>query len=194
MGRDYDHVGLLLCDDLVDILLDEGDQVLELHPRPEAFRKPSGDIRIVVTEDGYLQSVAFNDRIQREIRLSVVVADGVSGQEGNLVGLHIPGNPVINGMPGLDVVVAEDHGVIFHVFGHTRIYVGSDRVHIIEIVCGIVPLEDVSGIQKDHILLSCVSPDAVHHILHTVEGLLDIPSYIGRIEESTVDVVGSKEP
>ena len=57
-------------------------------------------------------------------------------------------------MSGLDVVVAKDHSVISHVFGYPRIDVRGQGVHIIEIICRVVTLNDVAGVHQYDVLIT----------------------------------------
>ena len=77
----YDKVRFLLGDYHSDVLLDKRYQALELHPAPQSLGKPSGDIGVVISENSYLKAVAFHNRIDREISLSVIITHSVTGQE-----------------------------------------------------------------------------------------------------------------
>ena len=75
------HVRTLLGADPVHILLDHVHDRLEMHPAPEALREPSLHIGIGIAQDSHLQPSFPNDLVRLEIRLPVVVPDGIGGQE-----------------------------------------------------------------------------------------------------------------
>ena len=90
-------------------------------------------------------------------------------------------------------MISESDCIIAHVLGHTGIHVRSHSVNVIEVICRIVPLEDVSSIDQDHVFLSDGSPYAVHGPLDSHQGLLHVTSDICRVEKSSVDIVGRQD-
>ena len=132
------------------------------------------------------------DGICPEIGLPVGGADGVPGEEGDAGSFQVRSDPVVAGMAGLDVVVACHHGVIFHVRCHPGVDVRRHRVHIIEIVGGVVALEYVSGIDQYDVLLSDGPADAVHDILHCIKRSLHAVPDVGGVEVGAMDVVGGE--
>ena len=152
-GHDH-NMRLLLGDHLIHILPHQRDQALELHTAPESLRKPPGDVGVVITEHGYLETLSFEDGIDREIPLSVVVTDSVTREKRDTFSLHVPNQTVIYRMSGLDVVVAKDHGIISHIFGYPRINVRGQGVHIVEIVSRVITLNNVAGVHQYDVLIT----------------------------------------
>ena len=66
-------------------------------------------------------------------------------------------------------------------------------IDIIEIVGGIVPLEDIPGIDQDDPVGSLHSPDAVNGQVDGIQGLGQPVARIGRVEIVSMDVIGRKE-
>ena len=162
MDRDYHHIRFLLRDYLVYVLLDKREKVFELHPAPEPFGEPVAYVGVVESKYRDPDAPALKDGIHAEIRLPVVVPYGIPREERNPVGLEVARHSVIYLMACLDVVVSHCHGIISHVLRHPWIDMGSDGVHIVEVICRIVSLEDVPCIDQYDILLPNRGPDAVH--------------------------------
>jgi hypothetical protein len=90
-------------------------------------------------------------------------------------------------------MVAKDNGIVTHVFCHAGIDMRGYGVHIIIVICSIVSLEDVSGIDEDHILLSGCVTDTVDGPFDGIKGLLNVVAHIGRIEEGSMNVIGCED-
>ena len=81
MHRNHHHVRMFLGLDLVHILLDDLHDGLEMHPAPETFRKPSLHIGVGIAQDGDLQASSLHNLVRLEIRLAIVIPDGIGRQE-----------------------------------------------------------------------------------------------------------------
>ena len=179
MDGDNDGLGLLLRDDRVHFLLDEGNQVLEMHPAPDALVQPRLHVRIGEAKDGDFQSPALHHRIDREIRLAVVIPDGIARQEGNPVRLELRGDAVIHPVARLDVMVAHCDRVVAHVLDQARIDMRGQRIDVVEIIGGVVPLQAVAGIHEEDMVRPDRSSDTVHTILGGEQGLGGVRPDVG---------------
>ncbi len=161
--RQHDqHVGPLLGADAVHPLLRAGDQRVEADAAPDGLRQPGLHVGIGQAEHGHFHAAAAEDLVGREIRLAVVRADGIGPQEGDAARSELGRDLVIDGVAGLDVVVAHGHGVILHVGKQRDEGMLAFRVDIIEIIGRVVALQAVAGIQQEHVLLPDGPAEAVH--------------------------------
>ena len=91
-------------------------------------------------------------------------------------------------MSGLDVVVAQGHGIVAHTGCNAGIDVFAFSIHKIVIVGGIVALKDVSGVEKQHIFAAAGLPETVHIALHRHEGVLLAGRGVGVVEKAAVNI------
>ena len=131
----------------------------ELHSFPEQRRKPALYVRIGEPYYGDLESMTPERDIFLKIWLSIVSTQGIRSKKRHLHGLD---QPVINSMSGLDVMISHNYRIITYCFHHTGEQMLGFRIYIIIIVCRIVTLKTVPGIDEDHIFLSIGDTDAVH--------------------------------
>ena len=189
----YDKVRFLLGDYHIDVLLDKRYQALELHPAPQSLGKPSGDIGVVISENSYLKAVAFHNRIDREISLSVIITHSVTGQERYSLRFHLLREPVINRMTGLYIMVAQDNRVVSHIFGQARINMRTQGVDIVEIICRVISLDDISRVNEQHIFRAFSFPDTVHYIFNPIKRLLHIATHICGVEKSAMNIIRGQQ-
>ena len=164
-----------------------------MHPAPDALVQPRLHVRIGEAEDGDFQSPALHHRIDGEIRLSVVIPDGIARQEGNPVRLELRGDAVIHPVARLDVMVAHCDRVVAHVLDQARIDMRGQRIDVVEIIGGVVPLQAVAGIHEEDMVRPDRSSDTVHTILGGEQGLGGVRPDVGRVEIAAMDVVGGQE-
>ena len=104
---------------------------------------------------------------------------------------EFPADAVVDIVPGLNVVVAHNDGVVTQVVGDARHQVGRIDVHIIVIVSGIVALQVVAYIDQDG-----VDAPVAHflqvgrHVGH--RGAVHLVVHVRRIEVGAVDVGGGQ--
>ena len=96
-------------------------------------------------------------------------------------------------MACLDVVVSKRDGVIAHVIHETGEKMDRARVYVVVVVCRIVSLEAVAGIDQQHVFRSVSLPDTVHLGIDSHYGFSDIPVSVGRIEPCSMDIVRSHQ-
>ena len=101
------------------------------------------------TYDGDVESMSLECDIFLEIRLSVIVADGICRKKRHL---HSPDHTVVNRMTGLNVMISDYDGIISHMLDHTGVNMFRCGIDIIVIISGIISLEAIADIDKDHIL------------------------------------------
>ena len=188
-----DDLRLLLGPDGIHRLLDTRNKGFEGDAAPDAFGQPVLHIRVGEAEDGNLQPVAFQDCIFREIRASVAVFAGIPCQEGDSGGLHFAGDAVIDRMSRFNVVVAYRDGIVPHVGGHPRVHVRLRGIHVVEIVGGIVPLEDVTGIDQNDVFLTRGRTYAIHAPCYGHQRFAGFGRRVGGIEIGSVYVVGGEQ-
>ena len=186
------HVRLFFRPDGVHIGLDLVHDRLEMHPAPEFLREPGLHIRIRVTQDGHLQARPLDDLVGREIRLAVIVPDGIRRQEIDPGLLEIRRHAVVHRMARLDVVIAHGHRVIAHIRHQAREQVRRQRIDIVVVIRRIVALEAVASVDEEDILRPVRRPDAVHIILHRHQRRPRPAVHIGGVEPRPVDIVGGK--
>ena len=193
MHHHHHHVRALFRADPVHILLDDLHDGLEMHPAPDFLLEPGLHIGIGITQDGHLQTALLHHLIRLEIRLSVVVPDGIGRQEIDSVLLQVRRDTVIHRMSRLDVVVAHRDGVILHVRHQPREQVRRNRVDVVEIVRCIVPLQAVARVDEEHVLRAVRRPDAVHIMVDRQQRRPGPAVHIRGVEPSPVDIVRGKD-
>ena len=186
------HVRAFLFPHIVHIFLDLADDGLEVHAAPDFFGEPGFDVGVVVADDGYLQPGLFHHFIEREVRLAVVVADGVAGHERGAGLDQVFLHAVVNRMPGLDVVVAHGDGVVLHVGHQPGEQVRGQGVYVIIVVGGVVSLQAVAGVHQKDILRPVRRAHAVYVVVHGKKGVPGAPSHISGVEPGAVHIVGGQ--
>ena len=185
----YNHqMGLLLGPHPVHIRLHAFHQVHEMHPIPYFPGQPGLDIRVRISQHSHSQPASFDNRVRLEIRLAVVVAYGVRCQIRNL---QLFFEAVIYFVSRLYVVVADDEGVIFHIFDHTAGQMTAFRVHVVVVIYGIVALQQVADVEKHNIVFALFGPRPVHICADGEQGFAGSVAYVKGVEEAAVDVVCS---
>ena len=192
MHHHHHHVRMLLGLDTVHIGLDHVHDGHEVHPAPEFLREPRLHVRVRIAQYGHFQARLPDDLVGLEIRLAIVIPDGVGRQEVDAGLLQVRRHAVIHRMPRLDIVVAHGDGVIAHVLRHPRKKVRSDRIDIVEVIGRVVPLQAVTCVDKEHILSPVRRTDAVHIMLHRHQRRTRPVVHIRRIEPRTMHIVGGK--
>ena len=193
MHHHHHHVRTLFRADPVHILLDDLHDGLEMHPAPDFFLEPGFHVGIGITQDGNLQTAPLHHLVRLEIGLSVVVPDGVGGQEIHPVRLQVRRDAVIHRMSRLDVVVAHRDGIVLHVRHQPREQVRRNRVDVIEIVGGVVPLQAVARIDEEYVLRAVRRPDAVHIMVDRQQRRPGPAVHIRGVEPSPMDIVRGKD-
>ena len=151
MGRNYDDVGFFLCSDTIDNFLGIRHQRPEFHSLPEKRRQPALDIGIGETDYCNVQSMSLQSHIFLEIRFAVICPDGICRKKRYI---HGPVYPVIYRMSGLYIMIAYNDCIIIHFFHNPGKKMLGCGVNIIEIICGIVSLQTITGIDKNYIILA----------------------------------------
>ena len=186
----YNYIRMLLGAYLVYIDLDKLGDGHKVHTAPEFLGEPGLDIGVVIADDGNPQAGFFHHLVQREIGLPVVVADGIARQERRANPLEVRRHAVVHLVAGFNVVVAHGDGVVLHVFQQAREQVRRERVDIVEVVGGVVPLEAVAGVYQEDIPKAVGRTDTVDVIVHGKERLAHLAVYVGGVEPGAVYVVG----
>ena len=95
-------------------------------------------------------------------------------------------------MASLYVVITPHHGIVFHIVKDAREKMGREGVYIVVIVCGVVTLQAVSGINEKDIILAIGLTYTVYVRVDGAKGILDPAAYVGGIKPGAVDVVGGE--
>ena len=190
----YDRMRMLLCNHLVHVLLHYRNQGLELDAGPETFVEPCADVRIGVSENSHLEPVLLQDCGDREIPPAFLTGlESIASEERNPLGIQLPGNPVIHRMTGLDIVIADRNRLVAHIGDEAGEQVRGEGVYIIVIICRIVPLEAVPGIDQKHIVLTERVAELRHVRIDRHQGGLHRAANISRVEPASVYVIGRQE-
>ena len=191
-GHDH-HLGMLPGDDRIHIFLHQRDQRQEIQAFPQALIQPALHVGVVVTQHRHFQARFMEHCIGLEIRLPGRRIDHVAAQERDACRLDVRRDPVIDPVPGLDVVVASHDGIIAQMGHQTGIDVRRDRIHVVEIIGRIVALQEVARVQQQHIVLPDGIADAVRIVFERIQRAADAAAHIGRIEVRSVDVIGREK-
>ena len=193
MHHNDHHVRMLLRTDLVHIGLDHVHDGHKMHPAPEFLGEPGFHVRVGITQDGDLQARFPDDLVRSEIRLPVIIPDGVRRQEIHAVLLEVLSHAVIHRMARLDVVIAHGHCIIPHVGHQAGKQMRCQRINIVEKIRSVVPLKAVAGIQQQDVLRTICRPDTVNIVFHRRQRRACPAIHIGGIEPGAMDVVGGQD-
>ena len=189
MRQGDDQVGMLLRADAVHPFLHAGDQGLEFDAAPDRLVQPGAHVRVGEADHGHFQAAAAEYLVCREIGFPVGSPDGIGSQEGDAVRRQLSVDLVIDGVPGLDVVVAHGHGVVFHVGCQLDEEVLPFRVHVVVVIGGVVSLQAVAGVQEQDVLRSDGAAQAVHPGTDGHQaGLRGLSFDVRLVEPGSVDV------
>ena len=164
-----------------------------MHTIPDALVQPRLDVGVVESEDGDLDLVFLQDGINREIRLAVVVADGVASEKRYAVAFDLLRDAVIDRMSRLYIMVAPDDGVVIHVVDHARKNVRNTCLHVVEVIRSVVALQEIACVKQDDVFPADGGAHAVHIVVRGQHGVLGTAVYIGGIEVGPVYVVGGQD-
>ena len=192
MNAQYNHVRMLFCTDIVHILLNAGSDTFKVHSAPELLSQPGVDVGVLISKHGNLKTTFLYYCIEGEVGFSVVIADSITGKKGYAVGLHLTVYAVVDLMASLYVMVPPHHSIVVHIVKDARKKMGREGVYIVIIVCGVVTLQAVSGINENDIILAIGLTYAVYVRVDGAKGILDPAAYVGGIKPGSVDVVGGE--
>ena len=107
---------------------------------------------------------------------------------------ELRGHLVIDGMAGLDVVVAHRDGVVFHIGDERHEGVFAGGIDVVVVVRRVVTLQAVAGVEEEDVLRSDGVAQAVHPGVDGHQaGLVGLAFDIGFVEPVAVDVTGGDD-
>ena len=190
VSGNYDDVRTMLRPHLVNLCLHHRDNRLKAHSTPELGSKPGCDISILSPYHRDFQPLTTEYHIILKIRLSCVFAHRIRCQPRSF---HLTTHPVVNSVPRFDVVVSEANRIVTHIIRNPCKKVSRDGVHIIEIICGIVPLKAVTPVKQNDRFRSVHCPDAVHIAVYGHQRRSHPGARISGVEPGSVHVVGAEK-
>ena len=122
-----------------------------------------------------------------------VRTDSIAGQKRYSIGFQFLGHPVIHRMPGFHIMVSDAYGIISHIGSQARKQMRRQRIHVIEIISGIVPLETIACVHEKDIVLSQRIAVLIDISIDGHQRVLHLPADVCRIEPRAVYIIGSQE-
>ena len=182
-----DEVGVLHLLQVGHPVAGAADHVLKGQSLPERLVEPAGYGGGEHADDGNLHAFALNHGVGVGVGHAFRAVDDVGAQHGTA---HLADPFVVDGMTGLNVVVAEGGGVVAHVVdyrGSDVLFVGS---HVVRPVARRLSLQDVAVVEQQQ-PVAIVLAQAVDVRVHACEGALQrFPLHEVVGEEVAVHVAG----